>query len=160
MKTAPFCLVKEPTAWWPVKFAVPADGGKVIEQEVEVKFARLSRTDFTSCFVQAAGKEPNDGDNRRLFERVVKDWRGIADADGAPVPFKDPWIGMFLDVPGVPEAFGRAYAAFWAAQPEAVLGNSVGSPAGGAETAVPQPDRPAATTSQRPSRDGARHQRK
>lgn len=158
MATAPFCLVKEPTAWWPVRFNVPADGGVVIEQQVEVKFARLSRADFQAHFGLAAQEAADENANRRLFDRVVRDWRGIADEKGASVPFADPWIGLFLDVPGVPEAFGRAYGAFWAAQPEAVLGNSERSPAGGVEAVAPLPATSAGATSPRRSPNGARRQ--
>ncbi len=160
MATAPFCLVKEPTAWWPVRFNVPADGGAVIEQVVEVKFARLSRSDFEALWGAAAQQDADDESNRRLFDRVVRDWRGIADDKGAAVPFADPWIGLFLDVPGVPEAFGRAYGAFWAAQPEAALGNFAPSPAGGVATVAGQPVTSAEATSQRRSPNGARRQNK
>lgn len=156
MASAPFCLVKEPTAWWPVRFNVPADGGRVIEETVEVKFARLSRSDFQASFGAAAQADADEGVNRRLFDRVVRDWRGIAGEDGAMLPFKDPWIDMFLNVPGVPEAFGRAYASFWAAQPEAVLGNFEPSSAGGAVAAAPQEESSAKPTSRNRSGSSGR----
>ncbi|HPU15384.1 MAG TPA: hypothetical protein PK808_04810 [Polymorphobacter sp.] len=148
-----FALVNEPASWWPVNFEVPADGGEVAAQSVDLKFARLGALDYKALWgtayadAQAVGEgkipPPTASEmatrNRQMFNRCVRGWRNIVDGEGSPLPFADPYIDQLLDVGGFPEAFGLAYLKFWNAVPETILGNSAPSPDGGPATADAAP---------------------
>lgn len=66
------------SAWWPVVIDVPADGGKVQSLEVEGQFSLHTDEEYAELMKLPQGE---------LLGRVLKDWRGIEDEAGQPLPF-------------------------------------------------------------------------
>lgn len=78
--------------WWPVTVRIPdpENPGCIIEQKLKVQFEPLSRDDLLAAQEKAARLK----DFRELAEheaaqsrRIVKNWDGVVDDAGEPVPF-------------------------------------------------------------------------
>lgn len=132
-----FKLVAERTAWWPVTWKGVTEDGEIVENRIEVKFRIVGRREFAELFLA----EPQEGQSqeeldRRAAERVILDWRGIADENGKPLPFTPELRDQWLDLPMVAVATMEAYARLFAAVPEVREKNSVSSPAPGPAAAM------------------------
>ena len=128
-----FRIVKDATSWWTVKWNGVDDDGQVVEQSLELRFARLGNAEFMAMF----GPD-NTTENQALWNRVVRGWRGLQDEAGTDIAWpNDAAVDALLDTANFPAALGLAYMAFMRALPETRLGNSSPSPAGGRAAADP-----------------------
>lgn len=124
-----FMIVKGATAWWPVKWAEPVDGGGTAECKIEMKFRRLSLEEH---------QMPVSSDEA-FIKLVASDWRQITDEAGRPAPFNDANINEMILRPAFVTALAEAFSAFTRALPEAPQDKQYpapeGLPAAGAVTA-------------------------
>lgn len=123
-----FKLVKEPVAPWPARWNGVSPTGEVVEQSLTLEMVRIGHEEFNRLF-------PTDGsvpplNDRAMFDRLVRGWSGVVDADDRALAFSDANITALLDVAGFAAAFGRAYITYWAAIREEREKNSAPSPAG------------------------------
>lgn len=157
-----FKLVKDRTAWWPVTWDGVNEDGEIIENRVEVKFLIIGRKEFKKLFMDAGSDQDADQDdeaiNREVAQRIMKDWKGIGDENGEPLPFEPEWVEAWLDQSMVPVAVLNAYMRLMAAAPEVREKNSGASPASGPAAAKAE----GATNrrSRRSSAAGARRKKK
>lgn len=154
-----FKLVKDRTAWWPVKWDAVNEDGEIVENRVEVKFLIVGRKEFRDLFMESDEAQGDDeAINREVAQRIIKDWKGIGDENGEPLPFEPEWVDAWLDQPMVPVAVLNAYTRLLAAAPEVREKNSGASPASGraAEKAAGETNR----RSRRSSAAGARRKKK
>lgn len=142
-----FILKKEPAAWWPVVWNgySETEPGAVIENRLEVKFRRKTRTELKRLFGERGDELANAGQLERLFgdpardreffDAVVADWRGLyGEDDDKELGFEDPWITAMIELPGFMGAVALSYMKFAGGIEETRRGNSKASPAGGPET--------------------------
>lgn len=125
-----FKLVQNETAWWPVAWNGVAENGSIVENRIEVKFTILGRSEFKKLFMADTAEDDDDRD-RAVAERIMQDWRGVADEDGKPLPFTPEFRDMWLDIAAVPTAVIQAYTRLLLAAPEVREKNSAASPAPG-----------------------------
>lgn len=125
---ANFRITPDAGAWWPVRFNQGIDGGHVEEVAFDLKFRRMTSSEAAKVIKET------DAD---FVLAVATAWRGVTGNDG-PVAFDRTQVALAVDLPGVAEAIGRAWAAFISATPETRLGNFepslAGGPAAAAET--------------------------
>lgn len=127
-----FKLVKDTTSWWPVTWNGVAEDGSLIENRIEVQFVLVGRSEFKKMFLgEAAEGEDGDDRDRAVAARIMRDWRGIGDEDGKPLPFTPEFRDQWLDIPTVPAAVLAAYARLLMAAPEVREKNLNPSPAPG-----------------------------
>lgn len=129
--SAPYVIKAGAATWWPVKWNEPADGGQVVEQQIEMKFRRVSPARFEELREASSSK-----DDIWFINAIAADWRGVADEDG-PLAFTEANVRRMLEIQGWALAVGTAFAKCHFAQAETRLGNSEGSPAGGPVAAAP-----------------------
>lgn len=150
-----FKLVKDTTSWWPVAWNGVAEDGSLVENRIEVQFVLVGRSEFKKMFLaQAAEDEDGDDRDRAVAARIMRNWRGIGDEDGKPLPFTPEFRDQWLDIPTVPAAVLAAYARLLMAAPEVREKNLNPSPAPGpaaapAAGATPQPSRKASGNGER-----------
>lgn len=128
-----FKLVKDPVAPWPVEWRGVGSDGEIVTLKITLFFVRVGRDEFNALF--AAGGDQDAAQELAMFQRLVRSWDGIADDDGAPLPFTADNATRLLDYPGFADAFGRVYVNYWLAQPKEREKNSDPSPAGPAVAA-------------------------
>ena len=131
-----FKIVKERRAWWPVKFNGVTGEGRVVENEIELRFNILSEDEHAQLQADAAklaqraeemvreeaGDEElveDEAERRtlavlsRLYaeftRRIAVDWRKVGAENGDPLPFEDENIRLLMNVPGVFKATVAAY---------------------------------------------------
>lgn len=95
-----FRLMKTPVVTWPVVIAIPTDGGTVTEVRCSARFELLTSTEFN--------EQVKAGDVA-LLNRSVKDWEGVGDEAGQPLPFTPENTAALWDIPFVRKAFVNAY---------------------------------------------------
>lgn len=96
-----FKLVETDRYWWPVTVRVPdpANPGKVIEQTFRAEFepmtpeqeqeaAEIIQKLETAREIHAHGLEQ--------VARVIRNWEGVIDAEGNPVPFTTDMLALAL----------------------------------------------------------------
>lgn len=88
-------LVKD----WPATIHLPADGGKVVEENITLDLLIL---DADAAFKLLNGDEPT-------FKKVIKGWTGIGDADGNALPFSEENLNLVLKSSFFVIAAARAY---------------------------------------------------
>lgn len=98
-----FKIAQTPAFNWPVKIPVPADGGKVLEEEVTIRFKRLTVDEITQTY-ESTGK-----DMRKLSRAIVIGWNGVEDDDGTAVPFNATHLDALLNIPGAAAAIVTAW---------------------------------------------------
>lgn len=136
-----FKLVDEARAWWPVTWPGVTEDGKVIENRIEMLF-RLLDTDanveleaegakvdqkLAELRVAIAGGDAVEAKPSEVcaefLSRIAIDWRGVAAANGEPLPFGRENLARLLKVNGVFEACLRAYRACLHGRAEIRAGN-------------------------------------
>lgn len=130
-----FVMVDERLAWWKVTFRGVADDGSVVDHEIELRFRVLDEEEFPA-FVQkftiaapaadvvttAAALARWEAVVKLLLD-VVRDWRGVAAANGEPLAFSAENFRRLMKVPLVLDATSNAYLACRRAAPEVREGN-------------------------------------
>lgn len=87
-----FKLSKTHRYWWPVSVSIPdpENPGQFVEQRLKVQFEPLGRDAQLAAQDQAAQlttlRALADHETEQA-RRIVKNWEGVIDADGSPVPF-------------------------------------------------------------------------
>jgi len=81
-ETGPFVFNAKPVLWWPGAIRVPADGGEIVEHQVQWRLQYQSAADFDAAD-QAARQLGADlwGTADDPLAAIVRDWSGIAQAD-------------------------------------------------------------------------------
>lgn len=126
-----FRIVSRRTAWWPVRFGGVTEEGKVVENEVELRFVILDEDEIVSFYdrLELAGVDDNGNVQSQAaialphMLEIVEDWRKIADEAGAPLPFTPDNFLQLLKVPNAAKAIGTAYRDCRNAAPAARAGN-------------------------------------
>lgn len=134
-----FRLVPRRTAWWPVRFGGVTEDGKIVENEVELRFVILDEDQIVEFYARlekanedAASSTGLSGDAGPLSQAVaalprmleiVEDWRKVGDENGKALPFSPDNFLQFMKVPNVPMAIGAAYRDCRNAVPDARAGN-------------------------------------
>lgn len=119
-----FKLVEERRAWQPVTFPGLTEEGERVDNRIEMQFVLLS-TDANLKLMQEAGEMTVDtgaGDGeepaatRQLSQvmaefgmKIVRDWRGVHEANDDPIKFSEQALARLFNVPGTFEAMLRAY---------------------------------------------------
>lgn len=120
-----FKLVEERRAWQPVTFPGLTEEGERVENQVEMQFVLLS-TDANLKLMQEAGAMTIDTTTgagagagtggKTLSEvmaafgmKILRDWKGVGEANGDPIKFGEQALARFFNVPGTFEAMLRAY---------------------------------------------------
>ena len=101
-----FKIVRPSTIKWPVEVHSPADGGKFVKRIFEAEFRYDSKAEIDDI-----GSRLGSGDltAEAALQHVVIGWSGIADADGAEVPFSPSALNQAMEMDGVTDAMLRAY---------------------------------------------------
>lgn len=139
-----YVIKKSATVWWPVKWKEPGDGGTVVENTIEMRFRRVTTSEFAE--LQQLGTSPvTAGDdvhagNLAFIRQIASDWRGIEDEPGKNAAFSDENLREMLEIEGWAVAVGAAFARCHYATPEIREGNSAASLAGGQGAGQPTAD--------------------
>ena len=89
-----FKLAKTYRYWWPVTVQIPdpETPGKIIAQDLKVQLEPMTQAEINAAQEEAAKlktlRAVTDHGVRQML-RVVKNWEGVVDEDGAPVPFSE-----------------------------------------------------------------------
>lgn len=90
--------------WWTVQIPVPTDDGWV-KQPLEVQFKHFTSDGFEELMATVRREKLTDP---QLVTRVLLDWRKVASADGAALPFSpDALQQLCRTVPGAAECLVR-----------------------------------------------------
>ena len=130
-----FKLVKEPVAPWPVYWKGVSATGEIVDESCTLLLVRLGETDFNALFNPDPSEKPPT--NRELFDRLVRGWEGVVDADKQPLAMDEGNINLLLEVSGFSVAFVTAYYHYWAARPQVREKNSDMPSAGSTATVEP-----------------------
>lgn len=99
-----FKLVERYGYWWPATVRIPdsENPGKLIEQKLKVLLAPLSRDEIEAAEKESAAlktaREIADHSVRQVH-KVVRDWDGVIDGNGKPVPFSTEKLDQALQFP-------------------------------------------------------------
>lgn len=80
--------------WWPVTLLVPdpANAGKIVQQEMKAEFEPLPQDELTAAQEESVSlttmRDVTDHGIRQV-KRVVRNWDGVVDDAGNPVPFSE-----------------------------------------------------------------------
>lgn len=134
-----FVLVTELVAPWPVSIPVVRADGSVGTDELTLNFVRVEEDEFSKIFAAVEGQDADAVTvrNRQIFDRLVKGWSDVVDANKQPIPFTPEAVSALIRFPNFASAFTLAYVAFHRAQPAVREKNSGRSPAGPTAAAGP-----------------------
>lgn len=130
-----FVMIDERQVWWKARFRAADADGAIAEHEIELRFVILDEAEFPPFAQRLAGQtgtaaEPSlaavaarfDAAIKALLE-VVRDWRGVMDSTGEPLPFTPENFRRLMKMPLVMAAVCNAYIACRQAAPEVREGN-------------------------------------
>ena len=127
-----FKLVEERTAWQKVQWGGLTEEGERVDHEIEMQFLLLQRDSYVELQRQAAELDRMDADeaganvSTRLAKfgiRIIRDWKGVQEANGDPIKFSESALARFFNVAGTFEAFIRAYREAMSRAKDARAGN-------------------------------------
>jgi len=101
-----FVMKKRDSYFWPVEYAMPADGGKYEPQSFEAEFKMLDQTRLDELADQA--KRGTIEDNAFLDE-VLLGWRNVKDENGNDAPYNTLHRKVLLNLPNMRQALITAY---------------------------------------------------
>lgn len=96
-----FKLAQTYRYWWPVTVRVPdpENPGQIIEQQLKVQLVPLSQKDLDAAQDESVKlktvREVNEHGIGQLL-RVVRNWEGVVDDAGEPVPFTEDGLRLAL----------------------------------------------------------------
>lgn len=94
--------------WLAVRWPGLTDEGKPLENEVELQVELVDRPALQK---QLADEDPASGE--AFAKSVVRNWKGVGDIHGAPLPFSPENFALLYDAPGFNGAFAVAYLNAW-----------------------------------------------
>ena len=100
-KIAQGAQAQEKKVWWPVDIYEPLDGGKSRLHKVKVQFSVLPPAEVTDL-IEAGG-------DNAILDRVVADWQGFQDENGAEVALTDDARALYFALPYVRAAVVQTY---------------------------------------------------
>ncbi|RMF66342.1 MAG: acyl-CoA dehydrogenase [Alphaproteobacteria bacterium] len=88
-----FKLVEgNPVVKWPVIIPVPQDGGRIQRAKIWLHFEVVPLEELMQALPEIDASLEDPETRRRIedfFAEHVKDWEGVEDENGKPVPFSD-----------------------------------------------------------------------
>ena len=96
-----FKIAKTYRYWWPVTVHAPdpQNAGKIIEQNLKVQLEPLPQDELTAAQEESAAftrmRDVTDH-GIRIMHRVVKNWDGVVDESGEPVPFTEEMLDLAM----------------------------------------------------------------
>lgn len=109
-----FVLTESYVYDWPVKALVPdpSKPGAMLEQELVVKFAAMSRDEAKRLDAEIAALPETEQVARQddVLRRVLVGWEGVVDSEDRRVPFAQETLDIALQFPWFRSACYRAYA--------------------------------------------------
>lgn len=136
-----FVFVPNLTCWWPVKVQQPDPDkpGQMTEFSFDIEFEILDRDesrgmeDERTALLKKVETDASEENLRKVqdelealavssFRRVIRNWRGILDEDGKPIPFNDVTFTLVMKHNRIRAAINRAYQKA-IGEDEARLGN-------------------------------------
>lgn len=108
-----FTLASTYRYWWPVTAHIPdpANPGEIVAQDLRVEFEPLPQDEITAATEESAKlktlRETVEHGIRQM-QRVVKNWEGVVDAAGNPVPFTPELLAQALQFPWFRAAINKA----------------------------------------------------
>ena len=154
-----FVLKKNPVAAHPVSWLSRDSVGAVSTATISLDFVRIQPERFDALFGPGGGGSESlsvvADANVAMVLKLAVGWAGVADETGAAVPFTAETVRqMIVAEPAFAAGVARAYVDFYISLPEAVLGNSGASPAGGPVTGDALTADPAVTATRSRTRSG------
>lgn len=124
--------------WMAVRWPGLLEDGSTTENEVELQ---VELQDRAAMQAQAKAEAEGEADTFPFAAKVVRNWKGVGDADGQPMPFTEQNFKLLFDSPGFAPHFGHAYMQAWQGQSGIREKNSATSPDAGqaAGEASPKP---------------------
>lgn len=129
--TAPFKIVRQPRAWWPVTWPGVTEDGEIVENRIELRF-RLLKVDEAAGFLTDA-IEAGERENERgvdlpklyadLVVRIADDWRNVHAENGEKLPWTPENLRLLLNETGMFRHVFRAFRGCLAGQAETRAGN-------------------------------------
>lgn len=102
-----FTLDLSDSFFWPCRFRIPrADGSGYDEQTFDAEFRRLSQEAMAAMLKRAADERLSDA---QLAREILVGWKGVVDAQKAPVPFSQVALDRALNVPGLGSAVMHSF---------------------------------------------------
>ncbi|MBX3447509.1 MAG: hypothetical protein KF765_12215 [Parvibaculaceae bacterium] len=107
-----FVLKKSHTFWWPATARVPADEGKIVEDDFMLLFETIEPEEARRIMeeVAAAERAGDTSKSHALLRRVVKGWKDVVAPDKTQVPFSDEVLVQALGFPWFSVAAYEAWA--------------------------------------------------
>ena len=108
-----FKLSKSHRYWWPVTVSIPdpENPGRFVEQNLKMQFEPLGRDEQLAAQDTAAAltslRELAEHETEQA-RRIVKNWDGVVDDDGGPVPFSPELLDQALQQPWFRKAVQEA----------------------------------------------------
>lgn len=120
-------IVKERRAWWPVKWSGVTEQGRVVENEIELRFIIHKEDEFVGLLSEAAqlpqkardrlqGEADAEEERTALsvfytdfLGKIAADWKGVLAENGEPLKFDPENIQLLMNEPGVFAAAVEAY---------------------------------------------------
>lgn len=94
-----FKIAAKRTLTWPVTVSIPQDGGKTTKATFKADFEVLGQDELLDI--------TNEG--KDVLERVLTGWEGVADENGAEIPFNAEAKAQLLQIQYVRQALYAAY---------------------------------------------------
>lgn len=101
-----FVLSKSAGYYWPVKFAIPVDGGKYEDQSFEAYFRRVPMSRVRDLLVAIQDEKMKDFE---FVAEIMIGWRGVSNEAG-DIAFSETALKELLDIPGVSQAIVLAFS--------------------------------------------------
>ncbi len=118
--------------WLAVRWKGLAEDGTSVENEVDLQVELVDRPALQK---QLADEDPNSGE--AFAKSVVRNWKGVGDAEGAPLSFSPENFQQLYDSPNFNGAFATAYLQAWQGISGIREKNSGTSPADGQAAGAP-----------------------
>lgn len=121
--------------WMAVRWPGLTEDGTPLENEVELQVELVTRTRLQ----EQLDAEKAGGTSDKFASEVTRNWKGVGDADGNPLPFSLENFALLFDAPGFGNHFGSAYLEAWQGISGIREKNSDPSPGAGPKAGAPSP---------------------
>ncbi|WJY18674.1 hypothetical protein QQS45_00015 [Alteriqipengyuania flavescens] len=114
-----FKLVEERRTWQKVTFPGLTEEGERIDNQIEMQFVLLGSDALVTLMEEAGAitvKAEPEKDDKTLSAtmaefgvKIIRDWKGVAEANEDPIKFSEESLARFFNVPGTFEATLSTY---------------------------------------------------